>query len=207
MKTVAIVQSRLGSQRLPRKAFAQIDGRPMIEHVLERVAAVAALDEVVLATTRLSEDDDLASYAALFKVPVFRGSDQDVLRRFYRCAVAFEADVILRVTGDCPLWDSYSGALVVQTLLDSNADYVHNIDEGTDGWDAEAFTFRALRQANQWVSSDYDCEHVTPLLRNSGLFDVERIVPRRIPNNEKWSVDTEEDLARVRTVFAEREAA
>ncbi len=175
--------------------------------MVQQVRRLVVVDEFVVATTRLAEDDALAELVTLFQVPVFRGASGDVLGRYYRCALALKADVILRVTGDCPLWDPYSGAVVLETLLASNADIVHNIDRGTDGWDAEAFTFRALRQANEQATTSYDREHVTPFLRASGLFDVQRIVPRRIPNNAKWSVDTEEDLLRVRDVFGRKEAA
>ncbi len=202
MKTVAIIQSRLGSTRLPRKAFALINGRPLIEHVILRAAQISGLDRLIVATTTLEEDRPLVELCGLLHVPVFRGSGPDVLARYYRCARAFEADVVVRITGDCPLLDPVSSTLVLQEFLEGDDDYVSNTPAiGTDGWDTEVMTFRALRRAHREATGRTDREHVTPYIReHTEQFRVGRYVPFRIPGDEKWSVDTQEDLERVRAV-------
>lgn len=203
MKTVGIIQSRLGSTRLPRKAFAILDELPLIEHVIRRAALIQGVDQLVVATTNLREDDPLAELCGFLRVPVFRGHAQDVLSRYYRCAVAFAADNIVRITGDCPLLDPLGSSIVVDKFLAGDRDYVSNTpDAGTDGWDTEVMDFRALRRAYQEATAPGDREHVTPYIRNHPeIFRVEFLVPSRIPLNAKWSVDTEADLIRVREAY------
>lgn len=202
-KTVAIIQSRLGSTRLPRKAFALLDERPLIEHVIRRVRKIEGIDQVVIATTNKSEDDALTEMCGYLGVPVFRGSSQDVLSRYYRCAIAFDADNVVRVTGDCPLLDPWSATVVLSAFLEGDDDYVSNTpDVGTDGWDTEAMTFRALRRAHREATDPVAREHVTPYIRNNPeKFHVGFVVPARIPGDVKLSVDTQEDLDRVRTLL------
>src|SRR6267142_2811051 len=141
-RVVAVVQARLGSTRLPGKALEDIAGRPMLAHVLARTASVPGVDQVVLATTKRSEDDALASLSRDLGIACTRGSTDDVLDRFHSTLLSYPAGVVLRVTGDCPFLDP----MVVQLVLDAfvrsagTVDYVSNEDPPAHRWvvDTEA---------------------------------------------------------------------
>ena len=203
---VAIVQARLGSTRLPGKALEEIVGRPMLAHVLARTAAVPGIDRVVLATTVKPEDDALADLARSVGIACVRGSVEDVLDRFHSTLLAYPADAILRVTGDCPLLDP----LVVRRVLDAYVrsggmvDYVSNVNPPTypDGLDTEIFSRHALERAwrEAWLPSDR--EHVTTYIRDRPVqFRVANVATHEDLSAHRWVVDTEADLAFVRQVY------
>ena len=194
MRTVAIIQARLGSERFPRKVLADIGGTSMISRVVNQVRQCAGLDEIVVASPW--EDIEIADEVRRSDVGWFGGHATDVLDRYYQCAERFNADVILRVTGDCPLWNPRCGEMVLRAL--GEHDYASNVDiGGTDGWDAEAFTHDALRIAHR---ESIDREHVTTHMRSSPQFFRVLVLTPQIPDEAKWSVDTIEDLERVRAV-------
>ena len=216
-KVVAIVAARMGSQRLPGKHLEDLGGRPMLSHVLERAQAINLVDQVVLATTTSPEDDALLPVATAADVPVFRRQDpDDVLGRYAACAAAYHADVVIRITADCPLFDPALAtlALVVHERV-ADRETVTTIPASLwlDGLDVEIFGASWLATAHHTVPAlamggqDYR-EHVTGWLRDFGAvrevapLDGERDLLDQLPaGSQKWSVDTPADLARVRAIL------
>ena len=168
MKAAVVIQARMGSTRLPGKVLMNLGDKPVIEHVIERARRIAGVSRVVLATSVSSSDDPLASLCESLGTPVFRGSEDDVLDRYYQAAKLFPADVIMRVTGDCPLLDPQESAKVLRKLIDTGADYASNCRPPTlpDGLDTEAMTIAAL--ARTWTDATLksEREHVTLHIAN-----------------------------------------
>ena len=203
MKTVAIVQARMGSTRLPNKVMRPLGETPMIGVLLERLRLARSLDAIVLATTEDPRDTPLADYARSIGVDVFRGSERDVLDRFYRAAAEAHADVVVRVTGDCPLIDGSLVDAVCLPVQSGDADYASNVAPATfpDGLDAEAFTFRALERAWTEATEPQHREHVTPFLRDAGRFRQANVLHARDLSDERWTVDEADDFVVVQQVF------
>ena len=126
MTVVAIIQARMASTRLPAKVLADISGRPMLWHVVNRVRQARAIDRVVVATSAESTDDAIAQFCQACQIDCYRGSETDVLDRFYRAAQTFAADTVVRITADCPLIDPQIIDKVVHTFCTHNFDYVTN---------------------------------------------------------------------------------
>ncbi|HEY7060820.1 MAG TPA: aminotransferase class III-fold pyridoxal phosphate-dependent enzyme [Chloroflexota bacterium] len=204
-RVVAIVQARMGSTRLPGKVLAEIAGRPMLCHVVRRVERAATIDRVVLATSSAPADDAVAAFCDQEGIACFRGSEADVLDRYYQAAREAEAEVVVRVTADCPLIDPAVIDRVVGALLAGDCDYATNTLRYTypDGLDVEAFTFAALARAWEESSKLSEREHVTPYLRLSGRFRVRGVERDGAPlSGQRWTVDEPSDLAFVRDVYA-----
>lgn len=221
---VTVVQARVGSSRFPGKALRPINGRPMFLHALDRAAAMGF--ETWLATSDQERDQMLAEIAAGAGYPVYRGSERDVLQRMLAAAAVARADVVVRVTGDCPCFAPDIGARVVDLFLRVQTvgphDAIFTNDTSRSGWadglDVEVFPFRLLRQAHEtlcrfdehdWTearieardSDWFDREHVTPWIRrhyeHRVLLADEADDFRRV----KLSVDTPEDYERVRDIL------
>ena len=210
-RVVAIVQARLGSTRLPRKVLAEIGGRPMLEHVVTRARRARRVDEVWVATSDAPADDAVAALCERHGWPVFRGSESDVLSRYAGCAACAKADVVVRLTADCPLLDPAVVDAVVEMREQSGADYASNTLPPRSfprGLDAEAFTRQALDEAHAEARAPHEREHVTPYLhREDRRFA--RAALRETPDRSqhRWTVDTPDDLALVERIarhFGER---
>jgi glutamate-1-semialdehyde 2,1-aminomutase len=203
MKTVAIVQARLGSTRLPGKVLRHAAGAPLIVHMLRRLAAARRLDEIVVATTDSRVDDRLADMLSASGIKVYRGSESDVLDRYYQAARASEATHVVRVTGDCPLIDPVLVDEVVGALQEGGEDYVSNNYPPTypDGLDTEAFTFAALERAWKEARAQVEREHVTPFIKNGVQFRRRNLSHHTDLSAGRWTVDEPEDLEVVRGVF------
>ena len=204
MKVVAIVQARMGSTRLPGKVMADIGGRPMIEFLLTRLSRTAGLDEVMLATTDAASDAPMADHVRSLGYSVYRGSVDDVLDRFYQAALHAQADVAIRITGDCPLVDPGVVEAVIAAFRENDVDYASNAAPPTypDGLDVEVFSFAALEQAWRETTPGYDREHVTPYLRESGKFRTTNVANDNDLSALRWTVDEAADLSVVRAVAA-----
>ena len=148
----AIIQARMGSTRLPGKVLKEISGHSMLWHVVTRVRQANTLDQVVVATSDKVSDDAIASFCEQEGFLCFRGSESDVLDRYYQAARWAGATVVVRITADCPLIDPVVIDQVVSAYLENDCDYANNVMQRTypDGLDAEAFSFEALAQA--WLS-------------------------------------------------------
>jgi len=200
-RVVALVQARMASSRLPGKVLAEVAGRPMILHVLDRVSRANTLHEVVLATSDGPTDDQLAQVVTKAGFSVFRGSEDDVLGRFCAAAAEYKADVIIRITGDCPMADPSLIDRVVRRFLAGDVEYVSNVAPPTypDGLDVEVFSTAALLQAGADATETSEREHVTPYIR--AHFTSRNVTHDRDLSDMRLTVDEPADLAVTRRVF------
>jgi spore coat polysaccharide biosynthesis protein SpsF len=202
---VLIVQARVGSTRLPGKALRTILGKPMLGRQLERLKGAKRVDAFVVATTDRPEDDAIAVIAKSAGFEVFRGSERDVLDRFYKAAKKIKADVVVRVTGDCPLHDPDLVDMVVGRFLDSGANYAKTPDNYPEGLDTEVFSFAALEAAWKEGALPSEREHVTPFIRNRPeRFKVDAWRDGDFDHSAcHWSVDTERDFTFIEAIYQE----
>jgi glutamate-1-semialdehyde 2,1-aminomutase len=203
MKIVALVQARMGSTRLPGKVLRSVVGRPMIGLLLARLSQSSELDEIVVAASEELKNDKLQLVVESLGYRCTRGSEKDVLNRFYESAKSVGADVIVRITGDCPLVDFGLVDECIQRYKNSKGDYFSNVDPATypDGLDIEVMSFKSIERANNETNSDFDREHVTPYIRNSDSFSKSSMQYFEDLSNQRWSVDEPEDLAVVTNIF------
>lgn len=189
----------MGSTRLSGKVLADVCGRPVLWYVVSRLQRTALVDEVVVATSDQPADDAIAAWCAREGLACFRGSEDDVLKRYYEAASAFEADVIVRITADCPLIDPHVVDKVIAAYLDGGADYVANILRCTypDGLDTEVFSSAALERTHREAIRPADREHVTPYMRHSGNFRIRNVTHDTdlSRENHRWVIDDAADLA------------
>lgn len=206
MKTVAIIQARMGSTRLPGKVLTALGDRPAIAWVVRAARETLGIDEVWVATSTAPSDDPVAAWCAGNGVPVHRGSEDDVLDRYAGAMQASAADVVVRITGDCPLLDPAVVAQAIRLRASAGADYVSNADPPTwpDGLDCEVMTAAALAAAAREATRPSDREHVTPFIRNNrARFPADTLVsPLPGLASERWTLDTADDLAFLRAVAA-----
>jgi len=203
MRAGIILQARMASQRLPGKATATVAGRPLIEQCLLRLIAAEAAP-VFLATTTCSEDDVLAAVAERLGVPVFRGSVEDVLNRFVRCAERFQLDLVIRATGDNPAVDIEAPGRLLSALLRTNADYVGE-QPLPYGAGVEAMTRDALNREALLARDVFDREHVTTYVRrHEDQFNVVTLAaPTALARPDvRLTVDTPNDLHHMRQLYA-----
>jgi spore coat polysaccharide biosynthesis protein SpsF len=203
-KTACIVQARVGSSRLPGKVLETLGDAPVLEHVLRRCEAIEGVDEVVCATVDGDHGDAVAALADRLDVPVYRGPECDVLARYHGAAHAVGAEVVLRVTSDCPLIDPEICAAVLKLRSEAGADYAANNmpPSGPHGLDCEAFTIEALDEAAATATAAEDHEHVTPWIRrNRSYHRVNLPGPGGEVVAQRWTLDYPEDLAFLRAVY------
>lgn len=204
MRTVAIIQARMGSSRLPGKVLADIHGDTMLGRVVSRLRAARTIDEVVIATSVLADDDAIVTEATRLGCGSHRGSETDVLDRYLGAARAYNADAIVRVTADCPLLDAGVVDLVVSALV-RDVDYASNTHTRTfpRGLDVEAMHRDTLERIGRLGTSESAREHVTAfVMERPELFRVRQIVAVDDASQLRWTVDTSDDLALVRTLYA-----
>lgn len=207
MSVTAIIQARMGSSRLPGKALRLMAGKPMLQHVVERVAACAGVRDIIVATTDKLEDRPIVAWCQQYGYQyvawnrTLSDGHNDVLGRFVQAARLTDDDVLMRVTGDCPLWCPVLGSQVVQAFQRHDVNLCSNVHPTVDGFDTEVFTRAALVGADRMADSLYDRQHVTPFLhKRTSQHWVDHT---GLVGTMKLSVDTEEDFQRVRQV-AER---
>lgn len=207
-QVVAIIQARMGSTRLPGKVLKLILGKPMLERMIERVKLAKFIDQIVVATSTKPQDDPICHLADKVNLHYFRGSEVDVLDRFYQAAKKFSADIIVRLTGDCPLIDPKIIDQVVSMRKSYGADYASNrsINKAVpSGMDAEAFIFKALQAAHHQATSSFDREHVTPFIYyHPRQFKLVAVSGSKKKQKQQWhlSVDEPKDLKLVRSIYS-----
>lgn len=207
MRIVAIIQARIGSTRLPGKVLLDLAGEPMLVRDVERIRRAQTLDDVVVATTTQPADTAIADLCAERNWPCFRGSEDDVLDRYYRAAIAHQADVVVRITSDCPLIEPAIVDRVVQEFLDlqPKVDYACNMLPHRTfprGLDTEVVRFDVLERVWQEDKNLAWREHVTPYIyRNPDLFRIHGVVNGMDYSHMRWTVDTPEDLDFVRCIY------
>lgn len=203
MKVVAIVQARMGSTRLPNKVMKRIGGVPMIELLLARLAKSKEIDQIVVATSSDERNTPLVEHVHSMGYLCIRGSESDVLDRYLVAARQVDADVVVRITGDCPLIDSALVDQVIQKFKAAPLDYLSNTSPATfpDGLDTEVFSLQALEQAGRESQDSFDREHVTPYLRRPGLFKTAAWTHDEDLSRLRWTVDEPADFEVVSQVF------
>jgi len=209
LKVVGIIQARMGSTRLPGKVLLPAAGKSLIRHMLDRVKRSSTIDELWLATSSDSANDQLANEAEKAEVEVFRGSEDDVLSRYVAVAERTAADWIVRLTGDCPLHDPVIIDAVVSYALDhaTEFDYLCNSLRPTypDGLDVEVFTSKSLAQAATEATSTLQREHVTPFIHRyhdgPGPFRVGHFIGPADFSHLRWTVDEQADYKVVKEIF------
>lgn len=221
--TVAIIQGRMGSSRLPGKVLLDIAGKPMLQHVIERAREAQTLNSVIVATSNDPADDPIPAFCNELGIPCARGSLHDVLDRYYQAACAHNAGTIVRITADCPLLDPALVDSAVESLVSGAYDFVANrlpppfTRSFPIGLDVEVCTFAALKRAWTESTETFHREHVMPYIyQDVALAPQNTLIstgtsPRGFkiallnhePNHGalRWTVDTSEDLAFVREIF------
>jgi glutamate-1-semialdehyde 2,1-aminomutase len=199
MKTVAIIQARMGSTRLLGKVLADLGGKPVLAWVVRAARAALGVDDVWVATSTAAADDAVTAWCKTSGVSVYRGSESDVLERYADAAKASGAQIVVRLTADCPLLDPAVIAQTIRLRSMTGADYASNVDPPTwpDGLDCEVLTAKALFAAAAEATRASDREHVTPFVRNNrDRFTAETLIaPLPGLAGERWTLDAPEDLA------------
>jgi spore coat polysaccharide biosynthesis protein SpsF len=204
MTIVIVIQARMGSTRLPGKVLLDIAGRPMLERVVERVRRCRNAGQAVVATTTQARDEAIVAACGTLQVPVVRGSEDDVLDRYIQAARAFGADVVVRVTADCPLLDPDVTDGVIAAFLAARPDYASNTLKRTYplGLDTEVVSMAALENAWREATEPAHRVHVTPYLYlTPGRFRLLPVAGEDDHSGHRWTVDAPEDLELVRAVY------
>jgi glutamate-1-semialdehyde 2,1-aminomutase len=203
VKTLAIIQARMGSTRMPNKVMMEVHGVPMIELLLARLSRSKELDQIIVATSIDPKNIPLVEHVRALGYNCERGSEDDVLERYVSAAKAHQADVIVRITGDCPL---VAPGLVDECILrfrTGQVDYFSNTNPPSypDGLDIEVVTFAALEQAIRESDKPFDHEHVTPYVRESNQFSTSGMQNNEDLSALRWTVDEPADLEVISNVF------
>ena len=201
---VAVVQARMHSTRLPGKVLMDIMGKPMLWHIINRMKRATRLDEIAIATTTREEDRAVIQLARGSQVGSYAGDEDDVLDRYYQAAALYKADIIVRITADCPLIDPRVVDKVVRHFLEGGFDYVSNALQLTypDGLDTEVFSFHTLERAWKEAKWASEREHVTPYIwKNPDKFRLANVENDISLSHLRWTVDEEEDFEFVRQVY------
>ena len=208
MKVVCLVQARVGSTRLPGKILKEICGKTILHHEIDRLKKCKEIDEIVIATTDKEDDDKIVNEAKKLSVKYFRGSENDVLSRFYYSAKENNADIIVRVTSDCPCIDF---EILDKMLIyfkdkykEKQIDYLSNTIKRTypRGYDIEIFTFSALEKSYINAEKEYEREHVTPYIYDK----TNNFLKLSFENKDDYSeyrvtLDTIEDFIVIKNIF------
>ncbi len=204
-QVAVILQARTGSTRLPGKVLADLSGRPMLAFLVERLKRSSSIDQIILATTDLEEDDALARLGFSLGLNVVRGSQNDVLSRFVLAATDPRFSILVRITGDCPFVDpDLLDQMIKEFRQKKHIDYFSNCTPPTypDGLDIEIFSRQVLLLANKTCTDPTQREHVTPWIRDSGCCRLAN--KRHVPDlsSARWTVDEPEDLQVIRSVVS-----
>ena len=209
-RTIAIVQARMGSSRLPGKILKKIGDNPLLWHVVTRTRLASLLDETVVATTTKSRDDQVVDFCKKHDFEYTRGSEEDVLDRYYASANTHDADTVVRITGDCPLVSPEIIDRVVRIYRETEVEYANNKFEYPNGLDVEAMQFETLERTWKEAESSEEREHVTPYIRSSDDFNKQKVTnPLDISTYSvtdadtilRWSVDYQSDLEFIREIY------
>ena len=202
----AIVQARMGSKRLPGKVMAPVSGMPLIKVLLDRLKLSKLIDKVIIATSVDSIDNEIENFVKdNFELSVFRGSENDVLSRYYHCAKKYDVDLIVRITADDPLKDSEIIDKAIKLFLSNGmVDYCSNtiIPSYPEGLDVEVFSFKALKKSYDNAKLSSEREHVTPYItNNSSIFKLLNFKFDEDLSDWRWTVDKENDLKLMNIIF------
>lgn len=203
MKYVAMIQARCGSSRLPNKVMKPLCGKPVLERVIERVKKSTLVDEVVVITSIDKQNLPILGLCAQLGVRVGVGSEQDVLDRYYQTAKLLQPEYVIRITADCPCFDSELLDMAIRQM-DDNTDYCGMLSETfADGLDLEIMKFSALQKAWREANHTFEREHVTQyIVRHPELFSLQDFQsPVGNFGNHRWTVDEQEDYELVDRIY------
>ncbi len=206
MKIVAIIQARMGSTRLSGKVMKDIKGKTVLCHVIERVNQSKLIDEIIIATTVKQSDDVISAEALKYGSTVFRGSEEDVLSRYYYAAKENNADIVVRITSDCPVIDPNVVDEIIQFYLDNEYGIVTNAGSNLSkrtfprGLDTEVFSYKLLEEAFNNAKEKYQREHVTPFIYENSkkTYDFVSDIDH---SKHRWTLDTKEDFELIDTIY------
>ena len=205
MKVVGIIQARMGSTRLPGKVLKDLEGESVLARVVQRLRRATLINELLVATTDSPADDAITKECRRLGVPVFRGDENDVLDRYFRAAQLTKAEVIVRITADCPLIDPEVTDKTIAAFLEQKPAYASNCAVRTypRGLDTEVMTMQALERAWRSATQKYEREHVTPyIFEHPGEFKIVSVTADGDFSQHRWTVDTPEDLEFVRAIYS-----
>src|SRR5881398_3615724 len=205
MKITATIQARMGSTRLPGKVLMTVGTEPVLARVVHRLRRAALIDGIIVATSDRPADDAVVRECNRLQVACFRGSENDVLDRYWQAAQWCGAEAIVRITSDCPLIDAELTDQTIQAFLSQPADYASNALERTypRGLDTEVFTITALERAWREAREPYEREHVTPYIyEHPELFRLVSVRDERDYSAYRLTLDTHEDLQLIRTIYS-----
>lgn len=206
MKVAAIIQARCGSTRFPNKVFSELCGFPLIFHVVNRLRFASTIDEIVLATTTNSLDDKLSEWGKQQHITVYRGSENDVLNRYFMASELVNADIIVRITADDPFKEPSVIDKAVTTLIETKSDFVCNNNPPTypEGLDVEVFRKEALISAERNSVSAFEREHVTQYFyRHPCDFKIINISNPNNLSHLRWTIDTDEDFLMTQKIYSQ----
>jgi len=208
MNITVIIQARTGSTRLPRKVLKIIKGKTILQHVIERVKTCKKITDIIIATTIKQEDDIIVEEAKKSNVKSYRGSQEDVLSRYYHAAQENKTDIIIRITSDCPVIDPKIIDYMIEKFLEikktGNIDYISNKIKMTypRGLDVEVFSFKALEKSFLEAKLPYEREHVTPYIYlNPDKFKILNYENAVDYSRFRWTLDTEDDLKVIKAIY------
>lgn len=194
----------MGSTRLPGKILKTVNGKPLLEYQLERVKQVKNIDQIVIATTIEKQDQPIVDFCESIGVDYYRGSEKDVLSRYYEAGKKFNGDIILRLTSDCPLIDPKTIDVTLQHYLNNTYDYVSNTIVRTfpRGLDTEVFSVDSLHKAYEEATLERDREHVTSYLyTHPEIFKIGYITSPKDYSAHRWTVDTIDDFQLIELIL------
>jgi len=203
---VAIIQARLGSSRLPGKVLLDIEGKPMLWHVVDRLKASKAIGKIVVATSLNAENDAIEKFCAKYGILCFRGSEEDVLDRYYRAANAYKADVVVRITADCPFIDpSVTDGVIIKYISGKDSyDGASNtvVRKFPRGLDSEVISYPILEEIWDAANKRHHREHVTAYIyEHPELYRMLSVESDNDLSYLRWTVDEEADLRLVKEVY------
>jgi spore coat polysaccharide biosynthesis protein SpsF len=210
LKIGVIIQARLGSSRLPGKTMKIINDKPLLYYSYFRSKKAPDVNDVIIATTTISQDDAIVEWCKTNNIPFYRGSEENVLERYYETAKKFDVDIIVRVTSDCPFVDPEIITTAINLLKSKKADYVSNrVEKRTwpHGLDIEVFTFDALKKAYQNATKKEEIEHVTPyIMKHKNLFKLVEFPLEEDLSYIRLTVDYPEDFELAKKLIEEYSA-
>ncbi|MCQ2326575.1 MAG: glycosyltransferase family protein [Bacteroidales bacterium] len=203
----AIIQARCNSTRFPNKVFAEIDGKPLIWHVVNRLTYAKTINRIIIATTNNSKDDAIQKWCEKNDIACFRGNETDVLNRYYLAASEFQSDVVVRITADDPFKEPALIDAVVNKLISEGYDHVTNNfpPSWPEGLDCEAFTFDALEKSEKATHDEFEREHVTQYIyHNPDKFKIGNVMSPEDLSFLRWTIDKQMDYEMVKSIYAHR---
>lgn len=205
MKTVIIVQARMTSTRLPGKVLKTILGKPLLEYQIERLKRIQAADRIVIATTTNDTDQPIVDFCKRLNLPLFRGSEEDVLARYYEAAEKYNADTVVRITSDCPVIDPAVCEEAITYFLKNQDQYDYvRLEQYPRGLDCEVFSFKVLKECFREATDKPDREHVTPFIyRHPERYRLKNMICDEDYSHHRWTVDTPEDLELITRIIEE----